>query len=86
MGIFKNLNTEGLEQAEDRLGGYSPLETDAYTGEIKMAYAGKSDGGAMKIDTASGNSASPFGSPRRSYAGNPMPLVGSALAAAMPPS
>lgn len=49
MGIFGNLGTEGLEKAEDRLGGYAPLPSDAYTGPIKLAYAGKSEGGAMSV-------------------------------------
>jgi len=40
--IFGNLTTEGLEQSQDRLGGYQVLESDAYTGVIKAAYAGKS--------------------------------------------
>lgn len=49
MGIFNNLNTEGLEKSEDRLGGFSALDTDVYTGTVKLAYAGKSDGGAMNV-------------------------------------
>jgi hypothetical protein len=49
MGIFNNLSTDGLEKAEDRLGGFSALETDAYTGTVKLAYAGKSDGGALNV-------------------------------------
>ncbi len=49
MGIFDSLKTEGLEQAEDRLGGFAALETDAYTGKIILAYAGKSDGGATNV-------------------------------------
>jgi hypothetical protein len=40
--IFGNLTTEGLEDTQDRLGGFRVLDTDAYTGTIKAAYAGKS--------------------------------------------
>ena len=40
--IFGNLTTEGLEESQDRLGGFRVLDTDAYTGVIKAAYAGKS--------------------------------------------
>ena len=49
MSIFANLNNSGLEQSQDRLGGYSPLTTEIYTGIIKAAYAGKSDGGAQSV-------------------------------------
>ena len=41
---FGNLTNDGLEEAEDRLGGgYQPLETDLYTGVVKAFYAGKSN-------------------------------------------
>jgi hypothetical protein len=40
--IFGNLTTEGLEQSQDRLGGFRVLDTDAYTGTLKAVYAGKS--------------------------------------------
>lgn len=46
MSLFGNLTTEGLEENQDRLGGYSPLETDVYAGKIKVAYAGQSAKGA----------------------------------------
>lgn len=50
MSLFSNLGTEGLEKSEDRLGGGGFLrETDIYTGTIKVAYAGKSDGGAQNV-------------------------------------
>ena len=42
VNIFGNLTTEGLEQSQDRLGGFRVLESGAYTGTIKAAYAGKS--------------------------------------------
>lgn len=50
MGLFNNLTTEGLEETEDRLGGgRQVLDTDIYNGTIKMAYWGKSSGGAEAI-------------------------------------
>ena len=42
MSLFGNLTTDGLEEAQDRLGGFSVRESDAYTGTIKAMYAGKS--------------------------------------------
>lgn len=48
-GIFGNLTAEGLEESQDRLGGFSPLETDIYVGKIKALYAGESSGGAMSV-------------------------------------
>lgn len=50
MGIFGNLNTEGLEKTEDRLGGFQSYETDAYDATIKLAYAGKSANGAQSVN------------------------------------
>ena len=50
MGVFGNLTSDGLEDKEDRVGGGSwSLETDAYELEIKVAYAGKSNGGAQFV-------------------------------------
>ncbi len=49
MGIFSDMKDEGLEQTQDRLGGYTPFETNAYESMIKLAYAGKSTGGAHSI-------------------------------------
>lgn len=49
MSLFASLNTAGLEESQDRLGGFSALETDTYTGSIKVAYAGKSSGGAHSV-------------------------------------
>lgn len=44
---FGTLNNTDLEESRDVLGGGNqPLETDAYTGKIKLAYAGKSAQGA----------------------------------------
>lgn len=49
MGLFDNLKSDGLEESQDRLGGFRPFETDIYTGKIKAMYATKSSGGAMGI-------------------------------------
>lgn len=49
MSLFGNLTTEGLEESQDRLGGYQVKPTGAYLGKIKLAYAGKSDGGAQNV-------------------------------------
>lgn len=50
MGLFGNLGTEGLEEKEDRVGGGSfSRETDIYELLVKVAYAGKSDGGARFV-------------------------------------
>lgn len=48
--LFGNLSTEGLEKTEDRLGGYTPLDSDAYDVRITLAYATKSDGGARAVN------------------------------------
>lgn len=39
--IFGNLSTDGLEEAQDRLGGSRIIESGPLTGTIKLAYAGK---------------------------------------------
>jgi hypothetical protein len=49
MSRFGNLNTDGLEESEDRLGGFSVFESDIYTGVIKVAYAGQSAEGAQNV-------------------------------------
>lgn len=42
MGLFNNLKSEGLEQSQDRLGGFQVVESGVYEGAtIKLAYAGK---------------------------------------------
>jgi hypothetical protein len=43
MALFGNLTTDGLEQAQDRLGGFQVLDSGVYTGKIKAIYAGKAD-------------------------------------------
>jgi hypothetical protein len=48
-GIFGNLTNDGLEESQDRLGGFSPFDTDAYDATVKLAYAGKSDQGANSL-------------------------------------
>ena len=47
--LFGNLKSDGLEESQDRLGGFAPLATDIYVGTIKVAYAGKSSGGAQSV-------------------------------------
>ena len=47
--LFGNLTNEGLEESQDRLGGYQVTPSDAYEATIKMAYAIKSAGGAHGI-------------------------------------
>lgn len=49
MSIFGGMTTEGLEDTQDRVGGYQPFETDAYDATIKVAYAGQSSGGAQSV-------------------------------------
>ncbi len=49
MGIFNNLTNDGLEETQDRLGGGFVYDTDAYDATIKLAYAGKSKGGATSL-------------------------------------
>lgn len=50
MSFFSNLSNDGLEQAEDRIGGgFQALDTDVYTGTIKMAYAGQAQSGARNV-------------------------------------
>uniref|UniRef100_A0AAU6VZC8 SsDNA binding protein n=1 Tax=Pseudomonas phage Arace01 TaxID=3138526 RepID=A0AAU6VZC8_9VIRU len=51
--LFGNLKSDGLEESKDRLGGGGgPRESDIYTGKIKYAYAGKSEGGALSVTVA----------------------------------
>lgn len=47
--MFDKLTTAGLEKVEDRLGGFSPLETDIYPMTIQNAFAGQSPGGALNL-------------------------------------
>lgn len=42
MSLFGNLTSAGLEETQDRLGGFKVLESGPVTGKIKLAYAGKS--------------------------------------------
>ncbi len=48
-GLFGNLTSDGLEESQDRLGGFTTFDSDIYKGKIKVAYAGKSDGGARNV-------------------------------------
>lgn len=51
MSIFKSLTTTGIEQAKDSLGEskFAPLDSGVYETKIKLAYAGKSEGGASSV-------------------------------------
>jgi hypothetical protein len=49
MGIFGGLTNEGLEQAQDRIGGFGAIETDIYDMKVTMAYAIESQGGAQGV-------------------------------------
>lgn len=49
MNLFSNMSTEGLEESEDRLGGYSIHGSGIYEATIKAMYAGESDGGAVSV-------------------------------------
>lgn len=49
MSLFGKLTNDGLEESQDRLGGYAPLDSGIYTGKIKAAYAGESSQGATSV-------------------------------------
>lgn len=49
MGIFGKLTNDGLEEAQDRVGGGFTRETDIYNMTITMAYAIESAGGAQGV-------------------------------------
>ena len=49
MSLFNKLTSDGLEESQDRLGGFSPFDSDIYIGTIKVAYAGTSLGGATSV-------------------------------------
>ena len=49
MSLFGKLTNDGLEESQDRLGGFSPFDSDIYVGTIKAAYAGQSQGGATSV-------------------------------------
>jgi hypothetical protein len=48
--MFNTMTNDGHEKTEDRLGGFSRLETDIYEGTVKVAYGSKSDGGATAVN------------------------------------
>lgn len=47
--MFGNMTNEGLEESQDRLGGFVLFDTDIYPAHIKMAYATQSAQGARAI-------------------------------------
>jgi len=50
MSLFANLTTSGLEESQDRLGGYTLFETDIYVPVIKAAYVTTAGSGAMAVN------------------------------------
>lgn len=49
--MFGNLNNDGLEKSEDRLGGgRQAFDADIYAAKIKLMYGIKSSGGAMGVE------------------------------------
>lgn len=50
MSIFSNMTNEGMEQASDVLGGYSPLESGIYPAKVKALYVTESKSGAMALN------------------------------------
>ena len=49
MSLFTSMTTEGMEEQRDTLGGFSLLESGIYPATIRVAYAGRSQSGAMNI-------------------------------------
>lgn len=49
MSYFNDIQDDGVESTGDFLGGGGRLQTDVYEGTIKVAYAGKSSGGARSV-------------------------------------
>lgn len=49
MSLFSNMNTEGMEQVEDKVGGFSVLESGVYTATVKAAYV-LPGSGAMAVN------------------------------------
>jgi hypothetical protein len=47
--LFGKLSTDGLEESQDRLGGYQPRNSNIYEMTIKAMFAGTSDGGARSV-------------------------------------
>ena len=50
MSLFGNLTTEGHEETQDRIGGFSAYDSDAYTGKIKVAYVTVAKSGAQAVN------------------------------------
>lgn len=44
-----NMKSDGLQESEDRLGGFKPFDTDVYPSKIKMAFLDKSKQGAQSV-------------------------------------
>jgi hypothetical protein len=46
---FGSMKSEGLEESQDRLGGFAPIDTKIYTGTVKALFAGQSASGAHNL-------------------------------------
>lgn len=59
--LFGNLNNDGLEKSEDRLGGgFQPRDTDIFDMEIVLFYAGQAASGARSITVHAKDSAGTY--------------------------
>lgn len=50
MSLFGNLSKNGLEESQDRVGGFGPIESDYYPSVIKQAYATTAASGAKAVN------------------------------------
>lgn len=50
MSLFGNLSKKGLEESQDRVGGFGPLDTDYYAAVIKQAYVTVAKSGAKAVN------------------------------------
>lgn len=50
MSLFGNLSKKGLEESQDRVGGFGPVETDYYAAVIKQAYVTTAQSGARAVN------------------------------------
>ena len=47
--LFGSMKSEGLEQSQDRLGGFQVFESKIYPATVKALYAGEAKSGAMNL-------------------------------------
>lgn len=50
MSEFSGLSSNDLEESQDRLGGFTVYDTDAYDAKVKVAYASKAASGARALN------------------------------------